>query len=247
MTRDGTIWGLSVAGSAIRFAGGTARSFPLQRPTHGRTWWYGIGGVEERVLVWGAGALLEFDGEEFVPFTPDAALEEGESVPALTSQGRQIQMLVLGDHIGAVARFDGKAWLPIPVPHVIDGMLADLDVWRGVGIVLGRNGDVWRTEDNGIPRPVIWDTSHQAFMGETGARRATHAVRAYDGGAVVASDGGVIVVGQSEPVFYSTGVTNEAARLSRVGGETPGTVVMCGPHTWIWQDGSFRVLDLREW
>ena len=264
VTPDGTMWGLSVAGNAIRFAGGHARSFPLYRPTHGRTWWYGIGGSQDRILVWGAGALLEFNGEEFAPFTPDAALEETESIPALTTQRREIQMLVVGDRVGAVARFDGKKWLPIPVSHVLEGMLADLDVWRGVGIILGRNGEVWRTEENAPPRPVIWDTSHQAFIGESGNRRATHAVRGYDGGALVASDGGVIVVGQNEPVFFSAGVTNEAARLSRVGGgapvsvrrsrpnmkateDQPGIVAMCGPHVWLWRDGAFQVLDMREW
>ena len=266
VTPDGTMWGLSVGGSAIRFAGGQARTFPLYRPTHGRTWWYGIGGAQDRVLVWGAGALLEFNGEEFVPFTPDAALEDSESVPALTTH-KEIQMLVVGDHVGAVARFDGKKWLPIPVSHVLEGMLADLDLWRGVGIILGRSGEVWRAEENAAPRPVIWDTSHQAFIGESGKRRATHAVRGYDGGAIVASDGGVIVVGQSEPVFFSAGITNEAARLSRVGGGPPvnvrrsrpnmkatedatsgaAIVAMCGPHAWIWRDGSFHVLDLREW
>jgi hypothetical protein len=264
VTSDGTMWGLSVSGSAIRFAGGQSRSFPLHRPTHGRTWWYGIGGSQDRVLVWGAGALLEFDGEEFVPFSPDAAIDERESIPAFATSKREIQMLVVGDRVGAVARFDGKKWLPIPVSHVIEGMLADLDVWRGVGIILGRNGEVWRAEENAAPRPVIWDTSHQAFIGESGKRRATHAVRGYDGGALVASDGGVIVVGQNEPVFFSAGVTNEAARLSRVGGgppvnirrsrpnmkateDAPGIVAMCGPHAWIWRDGSFQVLDLREW
>ena len=73
-----------------------------------------------------------------------------------------------------------------------------------------------------------------------------------------------IVVGQNEPIFYSAGATNEAARLSRVGGgpvvgagrsrpnmkapeDAPGVVAMCGPHAWIWRDGSFHVLDLREW
>jgi hypothetical protein len=261
---DGTMWGLSVAGSAIRFAGGQARSFPLYRPTHGRTWWYGIGGSQDRVLVWGAGALLAFNGEEFAPFDPDPALEETESVPALATQRREIQMLVVGDRVGAVARFDGKKWLPIPTSHVLEGMLADLDVWRGVGIILGRNGEVWRTEENAAPRPVIWDTSHRAFIGESGIRRATHAVRGYDGGALVASDGGIIAVGQNEPVFFSAGVTNEAARLSRVGGgspvnvrrsrpnmkaneDQPGIVAMCGPHAWLWQGGTFQVLDMREW
>jgi hypothetical protein len=262
---DGTMWGLSLGGSAIRFAGGQTRSFPLYRPTHGRTWWYGIGGVGERVLVWGAGALLEFNGEEFVPFTPDAALEESERVPAVCAQKREIQMLVVGDRVGAVARFDGKRWLPIPVSHVIEGLLADLDVWRGVGIVLGRSGEVWRVEENAAPRPVIWDLSHQAFLTETGQRRATHAVRGYDGGALLASDGGVIVVGQTEPVFHSAGGTNEPARLARVGGgppltntrrsrpnmkrdeDQPGIVAMCGPHAWVFRDGTFNVLDLREW
>jgi hypothetical protein len=264
VTPDGTMWGLSLGGSAIRFAGGHARSFPLYRPTHGRTWWYGIGGANDRVLVWGAGALLEFNGEEFVPFTPDAALEENERIPALCTSKREIQMLVVGDRVGAVARFDSKKWLPIPVSHVIEGMLADLDVWRGVGIVLGRTGEVWRVEEGAAPRPVIWDTSHQAFVAETGQRRATHAVRGYDGGALLASDGGVIVVGQGEPVFFSAGLTNETARLARVGGgppvnirrsrpnmkrdeDLPGIVAMCGAHAWVWREGSFQVLDLREW
>jgi hypothetical protein len=261
---DGAMWGLSVGGSALRLAGGQSRSYPLRRPTHGRTWWYGIGGSQDRILVWGAGALLELEGDEFVPFAPDAALDESESIPALWAQKREIQMLVVGDRVGAVARFDGKKWLPIPVSHVIEGMLADLDVWRGVGIILGRSGEVWRTEEHAAPRPVIWDTSHQAFIGEAGKRRATHAVRGYDGGAIVASDGGVIVVGQNEPIFFSAGVTQEAARLSRVGGgppinvrrsrpnmkateDAPGIVAMCGPHAWIWQGTSFHVIDLREW
>jgi hypothetical protein len=261
---EGELWGLAVSGHAIRFAGGHSRSFPLTRPTHGRTWWYGIGGLGERVLAWGAGALLEFNGEEFVPFSPEAGLEDNESVPALCVTKRELQMLVVGDRVGAVARYDGKRWLPIPVSHVIEGMLADLDVWRGVGIVLGRTGEVWRVEENGAPRPVIWDTTHQAFLSESGQRRATHHVRGYDGGALLASDGGVIVVGQSEPVFHSAGVQHEPARLSRVGGGVPShvrrsrpnmkrdedataIVAMCGPHAWIWRDGAFQVLDLREW
>jgi hypothetical protein len=263
---EGTIWGLGAAGHAIRFAGGHARSFPLHRPRHGRTWWYGIGGTPDRVLVWGAGALLEFNGEEFVPFEPETHLEEHESIPALVSTRSELQMLVVGDRVGAVARFDpeGERWLPIPVSHVIDGMLADLDVWRGVGIVLGRTGEVWRVEEHGAPRPVIWDTSHEAFLHEGGGRRATHAVRGYDGGAVLASDGGFIVVGQSEPVFYSCGAAHEPGRLARVGGgpppltrrsrpnmkrdeDAPAIVAMCGANAWVWREGAFQVLDLREW
>jgi hypothetical protein len=265
VTPDGTMWGLSLSGYAIRFAGGHARSFPLYRPTHGRTWWYGIGGLGDRVLVWGAGALLEFNGDEFVPFAPSAGLDEGESVTALSAQRREIAMLVCGDRMGAVARYDGKRWLPIPVAHVIEAMLADLDVWRGVGIVLARDGRVWRIED-GAPRAVIWDLHQQAFLTDSGAPRAMHAIRGYDGGALLASDGGVVVVGSGEPVYHSAGLLGEPTHLARVGGvsvspdnarrsrpnmkrdeEAPGIVAMCGPHAWLWKDGAFQVLDMREW
>jgi hypothetical protein len=89
-------------------------------------------------------------------------------------------------------------------------------------------------------------------------------VRGYDGGTLVASDGGVIAVGSGEPVFHAAEGTAEAARLSRVGGGPPpttrrtrpnmkrdedevGVVAMCGPHAWLWKNGAFEVIDLREW
>ena len=99
VARDGTMWGLTTT-HAVRFGGGRAQSFPLQRPTHGRAWWYGIGGGGDRVLVWGAGALLEFDGSGFVPFEPDAMLDDSESVVALCANGLRISMLVCGDRDG---------------------------------------------------------------------------------------------------------------------------------------------------
>jgi hypothetical protein len=250
---DGTVWGLSHAGTALRFTDGSARAYPLNRRGRGAARWFGIGGAGQRVLVWGAGALLEFDGERFVPFEPLAELEEHETVVAMCAQGKQIAMLVCGEGVGAVARFDGRKWLPISDDHVIDGQLVDLDVWRGVGIVLSRSGDVWRV-DEGAPRPVVWDTRHAAFTSETGAPRATHQVRGFDGGALLASDGGVIVVGSGEPVFHAAPGTAEPARLSRVGivgtGRTAGgtgasktdvaratVVAMCGPNAWIWSYG----------
>lgn len=260
---DGTMWGLSHWGTAIQFGDGTARSFPLQRATRGRAWWYGIGGGGDRVLVWGAGALLEFDGDRFVDFAPDAHLEEHESVVALCATGPRIAMLVCGEHMGAVARFDGKRWLPIREEQVIEGSLVDLDVWRGVAIVLSRTGEVWRIEEEGKPRPVIWDNGQQAFLTEAGTPRATYAVRGFDGGALLASDGGVISVGAGDPVFHAAQSSFEPARLSRVGerpsGPAPrkgdpdaskgqsGIIAMCGPHAWIWRRDAFYVVDLREW
>lgn len=266
VTSEGTVWGLSHAGVALRFSEGVARAYPLTRPGRGAPRWYGIGGAGARVLVWGAGALLEFDGERFVPFSPHADLEEHETVVALSAQSKQVSLLVCGDGVGAVARFDGRKWLAIPEGHVIEGQLVDLDVWRGIGIVLARSGEVWRV-DEGAPRAVIWDTRQAAFVSDTGAPRAAYAVRGFDGGALLASDGGVIAVGAGDPVFHAAeraAGAHEPARLSRVGGgasvkseaeRRPAVVAMCGPNAWIWSYGpdsndardAFWVIDLRDW
>ena len=253
VTSDGMVWGLSASGAAIRVGEEGTTVFPLRRPGRGLTSWSGIGGAGDRVMVWGAGALLGFDGKAFVPFRPDAELDESEHVAALCAHDRELAMLVRGDQMGAVARFDGSRWLPIPENHVIKRSLADLDRWRGVSILLESNGRVWRIED-GPPRPVIWDNEHHAFLTESGAPRATHSVRAHDGGALLASDGGVIVVGSEDPVFFSAqkaGESHEKVRLSRVGGATgaadSGVVATCGAHAWIWIRDAFHVLDLREW
>lgn len=251
---DDTLWGLSATGSAIHFVDGRAKVYPLRRPTRGRPWWYGIGGVGDRVIAWGAGAMLVFDGKAFVPFTPDAGLEPTENVVALCPGPRgEIAMLVCGEHIGAVARFDGKKWLPIAESHVLEGSLLDLDVWRGVGVVLAKDGTVYRV-DEAAPKPVRWDKSQPAFRTEAGAPRALYAVRGIDGGAVIASDGGVVIAGSGDPVFYEATGTREPARLARLGplgasasteSWTSGIAVMCGPHVWLWQNGAMTVLDMR--
>lgn len=279
VTTDGTVWGLSHGGTALRFADGVARAYPLNRPGRGTARWYGIGGAGSRVFVWGAGALLEFDGERFAPFQPLAELEEHETVVAVSPQGKSLSMLVCGDGMGAVARYDAahKKWLAIPESHVIEGQLVDLDVWRGIGIVLARSGEVWRV-DEGSPRPVIWDTRQAAFLSDSGAPRATYAVRGFDGGALLASDGGVIAVGAGEPIFHAATGSPEPARLARVGagsgtggggsgtsaekrgerGEDPrrpAVVALCGQNAWIWSYGpdasdardAFWVIDARDW
>jgi hypothetical protein len=246
VTPSGTLWALTLSGTAVRYEHGVATSYALVRPTRGRPWWYGIGGYGDRVLVWGAGALLEWKKGAFVPFTPDAELAEDESVLSLLMHEGQISMLVSGDRVGALAQFDGRKWLPISEASVIKGMLADLDVWRGVGIVLGRSGEVWRVED-GKPKPVLWDRQKQAFVAEEGSLRPMHYVRGYDGGALFASDGGLVAVGTSDPIFYSAGIRGPA-RLARVGTDRDaGIVALCGPNAWLWKNGTLEVLDVREW
>jgi hypothetical protein len=255
VARDGGIWGLTTT-HAVSISGGRVRSYPLSRPTHGRPWWYGIGGGGDRVLVWGAGALLEFDGSSFVPFEPDAMLDDSESVVALVAHGLRISMLVCGDRMGAVARFDSVQWQPITEDQVIESTLADLDIWRGTAYVLDREGAVWKV-DHGPPRPMNLPARHQAFLTEAGTPRPLYAVRAHDGGVLLASSGGVIAAGNGDPVFHAVPGGRDPVRLVRVGainasgapeseGEI-GIVALGGPNAWIWRKGAFTVLDMHEW
>ena len=267
VARDGTMWGLTTT-HAVRFGGGRTQSFPLQRPTHGRPWWYGIGGSSDRVLVWGAGALLEFDGGSFVPFEPDAMLDDSESVVSLVANGLRISMLVCGDRMGAVARFDSVQWQPITEDQVIESTLADLDVWRGAAYVLDREGAVWKVSSGAAtsaagaqpPRPMGLATTHQAFLTEAGTPRPFYSARAYDGGVLLASNGGVVAAGTGDPVFHAVPGGRDPVRLVRVGqldssgapdGKAAerdvGIVALTGSNAWIWRNGAFTVLDMHEW
>lgn len=252
VTRDGSIWGLAST-RVVRIADGERRSFPLKRTTPGTAAWYGIGGNGERVFVWGAGNLLVFDGQAFVPFEPDAALEPHETVVSLVSHGHRISMLVTKDRIGAVARFDSAQWEPITEDQVIEGFLCDLDIWRSVAYVLSTDGVVWNV-DQAKPRPLNLAIHHPAFQADSGSARAFHSVRAYDGGILLASTGGTLSAGLEGTLFHALPAGSEPVHLSRVGilasSGVPtggiGIVALCGPNAWTWQEGEFRPIDTRN-
>lgn len=253
VTTDGIAWGLSHAGTAIRFAGGTGRAFPLERPTPGRTAWYGIGDGGDRVLVWGSGTVLEFDGVHFLPFAPDARLDPSEAVIALVAGKRDVTMLVVGDGVGAVARFDGRRWLPIDEEQLIEIPLLDLDVWHGMTLVLTRDGRVLSFDEAGKPTTIEWNRKADAFNTSVGPR-ALHGIRGYDGGSLLSTNGGVVAVGPTDPIFYSAPGQTHAARIVRVGGYAtrdsealpPGLVMMVGPHLWTFRAGALNVVDTRS-
>lgn len=265
---DGALWGLT-SSYAVRLTGGHLQRYPLRPQHRHRPRWHGIGGGDGRVLVWGVGALLEFDGEDFVPFAPDARLDESESIVAVHARGLRIWMLVCGESFGAVARFDSVEWAPISNNDVIDGALLDFDAWRGTSVVLDRGGNAWKVDDDGLPRPLGLDLHHQAFSTDDGARRPLHGVSAFDGGLLFASDGGVISLTEGEPLFHAIspagGASSEEGdaapvRLVRVGGRATTTaredardeaiVALAGPSAWVWRgrgrDGAFRAIDLHE-
>lgn len=255
---DGSVWCLANRGTVLRIFEDTIRTFHLPRLSGSLTYWHGIGGSTEHVLVWGTGALLRFDGEGFSPFVPDAGLERHEVVTALTSHKRNVAMLVSGEHVGAVARFDGRGWLPIHENQVIEGDLVDFDVFRGTGLVLARNGVVHRIE-HGKPTPYPLDRAAPAFRGKDGARRQTLSIRSTEGAVLVGCEGGVIVLGSGPPVFHAAPGTEGAVQLVRVGSDVrpadddgdartdAAIVALAGPNVLLWRGGGFQPLDLRAW
>jgi hypothetical protein len=182
-------------------------------------------------------------------------LDDSESVVAVVSHGLRMSMLVCGDRMGAVARFDSVQWQPITEDMVIEATLADLDVWRGTAYVLDREGAVWKV-DQGPPRPMQLPQRNQAFLAEGGTARPLYSARAYDGGVLLASNGGVVSVGSGDPVFHAVAGGRDPVRLVRVGqldangapeGDGVGVVALSGPNVWVWRKGGFTVLDMHEW
>jgi hypothetical protein len=203
-----------------------------------------------RVFVWGRGTLLVFDGQAFVPFTPDARLDPQEDVIAVAAQAGKLQLLVFEDGMGALAYFDGLGWVPIQEEHVMHGPLADMDVRSGSPLVVSRSGAAYRL-DARRPRQLLWDTDAHAFRTEIGGRRPFHSVREIDGGALVGTDGGVIHVRPpQEPVFYGAAKVREPVRLVRVGpagAAEEGIVALSGGNAWLWHEGRMDVIDLSDW
>lgn len=256
VTDHGTIWGLT-ATHAVRIGSGRSHAFPLPAPTAGgQPSWHGIGGAGDHVLVWGAGSLLTFDGRAFVPFSPEPMLDHDESVIALHLFGDEIWMLVISDQLGSVARFDSQEWVPIPEHHVIGTQLSAFDVWRGVAYVIDRDGGTWKF-DGGPPQPVNLLADHQAYQTEAEGPRFIHGVRGWSGGLLLASTGGVIAAGEAEPLFHAVPNGNDPVRLVRLDGRTTTSpaddeavtaiALLSGGGAWIWDDGEFSPIDVRDW
>lgn len=257
VTDAGTLWALSVNGTAIRLGDPAPAAFPLERPTPGRASWIGIGGTGERVLVWGAGALMTFNGEGMVPFAPDAELDPREAIVALQAYGECVDMLVTGDHVGAVAHYDGRKWRPVREDHVIEGKLIALDTWRRHTLVLTRDGRVYRV-DRGVPQPLHWDRRQDAFLTDARDPRPMTALCAYDGGVLVGSSGGVLDVVRPSALFHALRGTHEPTRLVRIGprdgqpraqdaSSGSGIVVLSGGHVLVHEGGEIRVIDVHRW
>lgn len=263
VARDGTIWALST-NHVVRVTGGRSARFPIRANARGReSRWCGIGGGGDRVLVWGLGALLEFDGSAFVPFEPNPMLEPDETVVALVTHGLRISMLVCGEGMGAVARFDSVQWQPISEDELIDGDLIDIEVWRGSTYVLSLDGAIHKSEE-GHASLLALPTEAPAFLND-GYPRALSGLRVYDGGVLLASPGGVLTTGAGEPAFHALCKADEYVRLIRVGSRnslgTPGTsnapaanvpaesgiVAVGGSNAAVFRDNAFVALDMREW
>ena len=124
--------------------------------------------------------------------------------------------------------------------------------------MLDREGLVWKV-DHGKPRPLNLPMRHQAFLTEAGTQRPFYSTRAYDGGVLLASNGGVVSSGTDDPVFHAVPGGRDPVRLVRVGqldakgapesdaaGRDVGIIALSGANAWIWRNGAFTALDMRD-
>jgi hypothetical protein len=254
--QDGTLWCLTEQGTVLELGSEHKRVYALPRPVGNQTQWRGIGEYEGRVLVWGTAALLEFNGDLFVPFSPAPGIEKHECVVAVARAHEELKVLVKGQGAGAVARFDGTHWVPIEEHQVLEEDLVDYDFWQGRELLLGREGHLWTVEpkDGGAPRRLPWNRSAPAFLVPTGSFRCPLGVRAVEGATLVASVGGVLVVQEAdpEPLFHAAPNNHDNVKLSRLaapsGYDAQASVLATfGGHVWLWDRGEFHVLDMTSW
>ena len=262
VTGAGALWGLS-ATHAFRIDGPHLEKFPLARPTRGPIAWKGIGGTGDRVLVWGAGALLQFDGSGFAPFPVDLGLDPAETVLSVRALGDELSALVCREGMGAVARFDGRVWLPVDEGQVIEGDLVGLDVSHGVDHVLDVPGNVY-TVSASRPTRLSWDPRHRAFKNESGEERTRRGMLVQGSTVVLAVDGGFVMVpAGGDPTLYQVAPSTLRGhpRLDRIGTPTATklrgkftsadddalAIVACaGACAWVLRGEAFHAIDLRS-
>ncbi len=242
VTASGELWATGET-QAIRFAGGSAKAFPIRALNHRAP----RGIVGDQPLVWGPDFVAGFDGDRFPPFQPQPALTSEEEVRGLVARGGAVYMLVVGEMVGAVACFDGTAWLPVTEEHMMDGDLVAIDADDSARYVLDARGQVFRSE-LGMPRALPLNFGHEAFVQDSRERRPLYDVKATAWGFVFATNGGIICSRDEDTVFYEAPNTDAPARVERLGTEPDSPLLVAiGPHLWVWDGGVPTIVDTRKW
>ena len=239
---------------------GTAQRFPLAAPdARARRGGTASAAAAIASLVWGAGALLEFDGTRFVPFEPDAHARRRASRSSRSPRpARASRCSSAASTVGAVARFDGRKWQPITEDHVIEATLADLDVWRGVAYrARSRGRRLDRVERAGSRgRCVVGHDApgvpHRSGHAAARSTRCAASTAARSSRATAASSPSAAAI----RVFHAApGATRAARASSRVGSSTRRVRASDrrasrhrrarGPNAWIWENGAFTSRHAR--
>lgn len=241
---DGTLWALGGT-TAHRFRGFEHDRFSLNRPSEGPINWLDLGGHGDRVLVWGAGALLTFDDDgAFVPFTPDLALHPAETVIAVEPREDSVAALIVREGFGAVAHFDGDGWLPIHDDTLIAGAPVDLRTFAGQEWILEARGALYTQSGDAAPRLLPLSRSAAAFSDESGKARPLYELLPGRLGLLMASQGGFVFAPTGgEATFYRGQGEHLRARLCRVE-DGNVTLALLGGAVWRHHAGVFHPLDL---
>lgn len=245
LAEDGALWALG-GSHAYRYHGLEQERFALARPTEGASHWLDIGGAGERPLVWGAGALLCFDGTRFAPFAPDLSLEPSETVLAVEANADRLAVLVAREGCAAVAHFDGVAWLPIAEESLVAGAPIDLRTFAGQNWMLDRHGALYTQSGNDAPRPVPFARTSPAFFESDGKARRLFEVQPGRSGLLLSSQGGFLFAPTvAEATFYRGQNERARGRLCRIG-VSGATLALLGGAAWLHAGGAFHPLDLTQ-
>jgi len=170
------------------------------------------------------------------------------------ANGLRVSMLVCGDH-GRGRALRLRSWQAITEDQVIESSLADLDVWRAPPTCSIARARWWKVS-SGLPRPMNLAVRHQAFLTEAGTPRPFYAARAYDGGVLLASNGGVSRgrrrSGLSrrtrgrDPCARARGKPDASGAPEDAAQRRTSASSRYGRNR-IWKNGAFSVLDMHEW
>ena len=258
---DGSLWALG-ASSVVRFRGFELDRFALTRPGVGQANWLGLGSLGQRPLVWGAGALLRFDGNGFAPFRPDLSLHSLETVHSVQTAGDSLAALVVRAGFGAVAHFDGDRWLPIDEAGLVEGAPNDLRCFAGQDWVLEGNTAVYTQLKGGEPHEVSFPRSSPAFLDASRRARPLFQLLPDRTGLLFASLGGFLFAPTRGDATFHRGRSPELrgriVQLDHVRPPRPHNpfepnepgsplvLALLGGSVWVRAEGAFHPLDLTH-
>lgn len=198
----------------------------------------------------GRGALAHCDGQRWRPIAEEEVLD-GALVDFDTWRG---VTAVLDRDLGAFRTGKGAPRrLPWPLDHEAftgeDGRRRPFYSLRitDQGTLVASDGGVMVLADNGPTFHAAAGTNTPARLRRVGPVIATAADSPRSARGAAGSHGAQASPSSTTTPNSSTATPSSSGSPGSAPGLASGVAVTVGPHAWIWKNGAFHVLDVREW